>query len=28
MHGLDRKWIGLAREFHFSGRVVPYFDPL
>jgi ADP-ribose pyrophosphatase YjhB (NUDIX family) len=28
MHGVDRKWIGLAREFHFSGRVVPYFDPL
>jgi ADP-ribose pyrophosphatase YjhB (NUDIX family) len=28
MHGLDRKWIALAREFHFDGRVVPYFDPL
>jgi ADP-ribose pyrophosphatase YjhB (NUDIX family) len=28
MHGLDRKWIALAREFHFDGRVTPYFDPL
>jgi ADP-ribose pyrophosphatase YjhB (NUDIX family) len=28
LHGLDRKWIGLAREFHFEGRVEPYFDPL
>jgi len=28
LHGLDRKWIGLAREFHFEGRVEAYFDPL
>jgi ADP-ribose pyrophosphatase YjhB (NUDIX family) len=28
MHGVDRKWIALAREFHFDGRVAPYFDPL
>jgi hypothetical protein len=28
MHGVDRKWIRLAREFHFEGRVAPYFDPL
>ncbi len=28
LHGLDRKWIGLAREFHFGGRVEAYFDPL
>ena len=28
MHGLDRKWISLAREFHVNRRVVPYFDPL
>jgi hypothetical protein len=28
LHGVDRKWIALAREFHFSGRVAPYFDPL
>ena len=28
MHGLDRKWISLSREFHFNGRVEPYFDPL
>jgi ADP-ribose pyrophosphatase YjhB (NUDIX family) len=28
MHGLDRKWISLSREFHFDGRVEPYFDPL
>ncbi len=28
MHALDRKWIGLAREFHFDGRIAPYFDPL
>jgi ADP-ribose pyrophosphatase YjhB (NUDIX family) len=28
MHGPDRKWIALAREFHFDGRVIPYFDPL
>jgi ADP-ribose pyrophosphatase YjhB (NUDIX family) len=28
LHGRDRKWIGLAREFHFEGRVEAYFDPL
>src|SRR5216683_2369262 len=28
LHGVDRKWIGLAREFHFEGRIAPYFDPL
>jgi ADP-ribose pyrophosphatase YjhB (NUDIX family) len=28
MHGLSRMWITLAREFHFDGRVAPYFDPL
>ena len=28
MHGIDRKWISLSREFHFNGRVEPYFDPL
>jgi ADP-ribose pyrophosphatase YjhB (NUDIX family) len=26
LHGKDRKWIQLAREFHFDGRVEPYFD--
>lgn len=26
LHGLDRKWIALAREFHFEGRVEAYFD--
>jgi ADP-ribose pyrophosphatase YjhB (NUDIX family) len=28
LHGTSRKWITLAREFHFEGRVEPYFDPL
>jgi len=28
LHGRDRKWIELAREFHFEGRVEAYFDPL
>jgi len=28
LHGRDRKWIGLAHEFHFEGRVEAYFDPL
>jgi ADP-ribose pyrophosphatase YjhB (NUDIX family) len=28
LHGRDRKWIGLAREFHFEGRVETYFDRL
>jgi ADP-ribose pyrophosphatase YjhB (NUDIX family) len=28
LHGVDRKWIEIAREFHFKGRTDPYFDPL
>jgi ADP-ribose pyrophosphatase YjhB (NUDIX family) len=28
LHGRDRKWIALAHEFHFEGRVEAYFDPL
>lgn len=28
LHGRDRKWIALAREFHFEGRLEAYFDPL
>ena len=28
LHGVDRKWIALAREFHFDGRIAPYFDPI
>jgi ADP-ribose pyrophosphatase YjhB (NUDIX family) len=28
LHGRDRRWIGLAREFHFGGRTDAYFDPL
>jgi ADP-ribose pyrophosphatase YjhB (NUDIX family) len=28
LHGKDRKWIQLAREFHFDGRVETYFDPV
>ncbi len=28
MHGASRKWVSLAREFHFDGRIEPYFDPL
>jgi len=28
LHGVDRRWIGLAREFHFEGRRETYFDPL
>lgn len=28
LHGADRKWIALAREFHFTGRRETYFDPL
>ncbi|MGH7934759.1 MAG: NUDIX hydrolase N-terminal domain-containing protein [Candidatus Binataceae bacterium] len=28
LHGSSRLWIALAREFHFSGRIEPYFDPL
>ena len=28
LHGLDRKWIRLAKEFHFEGRTDAFFDPL
>ncbi|MGO9453820.1 MAG: NUDIX hydrolase N-terminal domain-containing protein [Candidatus Binataceae bacterium] len=28
LHGKDRKWIEIAREFHFKGRVEPFFDPI
>ena len=28
MHGASRKWMALAREFHFEGRVEAYFDPV
>ncbi len=28
LHGMDRKWIRLAREFHFEKRVAAFFDPL
>jgi ADP-ribose pyrophosphatase YjhB (NUDIX family) len=28
LHSADRRWIKLAREFHFEGRVEPYFDPI
>jgi len=28
LHGLDRKWIGLAREFHLNRRTEAFFDPL
>ena len=28
LHGLDRKWIRLVREFHFEGRSEAFFDPL
>ena len=28
LHGVDRRWIDLAREFHFTGRTHAYFDPL
>ena len=27
LHGIDRKWIRLAREFHFEGRTEAFFDP-
>ena len=27
LHSPNRIWISLAREFHFGGRVEPYFDP-
>jgi ADP-ribose pyrophosphatase YjhB (NUDIX family) len=26
LHSTNRRWIALAREFHFEGRVAPYFD--
>src|SRR5262249_53467201 len=28
LHGLDRKWIRLAREFHLGGKTEAFFDPL
>jgi len=28
LHRDDLRWVALAREFHFEGRVEPYFDPL
>jgi hypothetical protein len=28
LHGFSRKWISLARDFHFDGRIEPYFDPV
>jgi ADP-ribose pyrophosphatase YjhB (NUDIX family) len=28
LHGTSRKWMQLAHEFHFEGRIEPYFDPL
>jgi ADP-ribose pyrophosphatase YjhB (NUDIX family) len=28
LHWPDRRWVEVAREFHFDGRVAPYFDPL
>ena len=28
LHSADRRWLTLAREFHFEGRMEPYFDPL
>lgn len=28
LHGLDRKWIRLAEEFHFKERIEAFFDPL
>jgi ADP-ribose pyrophosphatase YjhB (NUDIX family) len=28
MHGTSRSWIELAREFHFTDRREPYFDPV
>ncbi len=27
LHGRDRKWIQVAREFHFDGRIDAFFDP-
>lgn len=28
LHGRSRLWIELAREFHFDGRIDPYFDTI
>jgi len=28
LHNTNRRWLTLAREFHFEGRVEPYFDPV
>jgi hypothetical protein len=28
LHGREHRWIRLAHEFHFAGRVDAYFDPL
>ena len=28
LHAHSRRWIELAREFHFEGRIEAYFDPL
>ena len=28
LHREDLRWAALAREFHFEGRVEPYFDPI
>jgi ADP-ribose pyrophosphatase YjhB (NUDIX family) len=28
LHREDLRWTALAREFHFAGRIEPYFDPL
>lgn len=28
LHREDLRWVTLARQFHFEGRVEPYFDPL
>ncbi len=28
LHGMDRKWIRVAREFRFEGRTEVYFDPV
>jgi ADP-ribose pyrophosphatase YjhB (NUDIX family) len=28
LHSPNRHWMALAREFHFDGRIEPYFDPV
>ncbi len=28
LHGMDRKWIEVARQFRFEGRTQAYFDPV